>query len=300
MLFISFLLTTYKSHDESNYTQFVLLTHDKESLAARKQVFETQYQYSEIRKLSGLEQIEEIAEKEDLHSSERVVVFRSALAEILERERDPRKRFTFLLTHFDELKEKYDQNYETYINGFALDKFKMEVVTKSDELIQKLNTTLNDIVTKVLIVPASLLALKALGGDNNITADIMVTIAIIAISFILTFLVRHQFSNLAQIGDNIETLFKEFDNREGKACTFARENKQKLLQKKAAIRKYLWAFIIVVWLPSFLCLAYLLKRYSFETIWHELYSWVVIFKSRCCECFRETASAHEPNKKFIK
>lgn len=288
------------SESQDKHIRFVLLTHDKQTLTARKQVFETRYEYNEIRELPGLEQVEEITEKDDLHSSERIVVFRNALAECLEKESDPAKRFAFLLEHFGDLKEKYKQNYETYINGFALDKFKMEVVTKSDELIQKLNTTLNDIVTKVLIVPASLLALKALGGENNITTDMMVTIAIVVISLILTFLVRHQFSNLGQIGENIEVLFKEFANREGKACEFARENKHELLRKKATIYKYLFAFIIIVWLPSLLCLAYLLKRYSFESIWDELASWITIFKSRCWECFKGAASVSDPNKAVAK
>lgn len=293
IIFLEKVITHIDPKDK--HTRFVLLTHDKETLTARKQDFETRYEYSDTRELPGLEQVEEIAEKDDLHSSERIAVFRNALAEILEKEPDSKKRFVFLLRHFDELKDKYQQNYETYINRFALDKFKMEVVTKSDELIQKLNSTLNDIVTKVLIVPASLLALKALGGDNNITADIMVTIAIFAISVILIFLVRHQFSNLAQIRVNIRTLFKEFANRGEKACTFALENEQKLLKKNAAIRRYLWVFIFVVLLPPLLCLVYLLQQYSFEAIGEELYSWLTIFTARFSEYFNPAANGLDPN-----
>lgn len=273
------------SEEKTNFIQFVLLTH-KGNQSVRKQIFETRFEYEDIIGQIEIELLEEITGKHDLHSTERIAVFRNSLAEMLEKEYDSQRRFSFLLKNFNDLLNSYKQNYETYINGFALNRFKMEVVAKSDELIQKLNTTLNDIVSKVLVVPASLLALKALGGSNNITTDIMVTFAIIVISFILTILVWYQFSNLKHIEENIKTLFKEFDDKNERAAEFAQENKDKLLKKKRFIKRCLVAFIFIVWLPSILCIAYLMKAYSFAVIWKELLSWITIFKSRCCECFR--------------
>jgi hypothetical protein len=290
--FISFLgkVLTH-SEDKANCTQFILLTHDKGNQSARKQLFETRFEYSDIVEPIEIKLLEEITEKEDLHSTERVAVFRNTLAEFLEKEYDPKRRFAFLLKNIKNIINDYRQNYETYINGFALNKFKMEVVSKSDELIQKLNATLNDIVSKVLVVPASLLALKALGGSNDITTDIMVTFSIIAISILITILVWYQFSSINQIEENIKLLFKEFDNREGAAADVARENKKRLLQKKYNIKIYLFIFMFIVWLPSMFCLAYLLKEYSLVVIWNELSSWITIFKSRCCECFRADPNA---------
>lgn len=275
------------SETKTNHIRFVLLTHDKDTQSARKQIFESRFQYSDTRKLSELEQIEQIVEEKDLHHNERIAIFRNTLAEFLEKESDPEKRFTYILKNFKELKEQYDLNYETYINKFAFDKFELEVVNKSDELMQKLNTTLNDIVTKVLVVPAGVLALKALGGKNSISTDLILIFAILAISVVLSLLVKHQFSNLNQIEKNIDSIFRNFRTGATKANQTAQDNKKLLIQKKNFIYNSLWVFLAVVWLPFLFCVILSLKAHSFEAIWNEFSSWFTILFMRCCESLQD-------------
>lgn len=281
--------------EKAKHIRFVLLTHDKDTHSARKQIFETCFQYSDVTNISELEQLEQIVDEQDLHRNERFAIFRNTLAEFLEKEPDSKKRFIFILKHFDQLIEQFDLNYETYINRFAFEKFEMEVVSKSDELLKKLNTTLNDIVTKVLVVPAGVLALKALGGDNDISTSLMVLFAIVAISVVLTLLVRHQFSTLKQIGKNIDFVFSKFNKGEGGAIKIARENKDLLVKKKNSINKYLWVFIVIVWMPFLLCFVFLLKEFSFEAIWGEFASWFTILITRCCDCFQSDSTITDPN-----
>lgn len=275
------------SEEKANHVRFVLLTHDKDTHSARKQIFETNFHFSDIQELTGLEQLKQILYERDLHRNERFAILRNTLAGFLEKEPDSNNRFAFILKHFGELKEQYDLNYETYINKFAFNKFEMEVVSKSDLLLQKLNTTLNDIVTKVLVVPAGLLALKALGGSNCLTSDLMVVFAILSISLVMTLLVLHQFSNLKQIECNIQSVFRDFNKGGDNAKKIAQDNKKLLLRKKSFIHWSLWGFIAIVWLPCLLCLAYLFKEYSFDTIWTELKELFCSFIVRCSECMNK-------------
>jgi hypothetical protein len=105
---------------------FVLLTEDKESKGFKKHLIESRFTVGELRNLDGLESFEEMLTNTDLHCFERLSVVRNALEELLSKQPSSNQRLGGILSRFDVFKQLYQDNYETYINGFSLKDFKKE------------------------------------------------------------------------------------------------------------------------------------------------------------------------------
>lgn len=99
---------------------FVLLTEDKKSKGFKKHLIESRFTVNELRTLDGLESFEEMITNVDLHCSERLAVVRNALEELLSKSPSVNQRLGDILSEFEVFKQLYQDNYETYINGFSL------------------------------------------------------------------------------------------------------------------------------------------------------------------------------------
>ncbi|KJV08043.1 hypothetical protein [Methylocucumis oryzae] len=72
--------------------------------------------------MDGLESFEEMLENQDLHCYERLAVVRNALEELLSKRPATNQQLGYILSKFEVFKKLYQDNYETYINGFFVKK----------------------------------------------------------------------------------------------------------------------------------------------------------------------------------
>jgi len=260
---------------EPTKLQFILLTHDKNNIA-QKILLTTNCKKNNLVELEGFEDFRQRFEIDDSHKPERLSVFKQSLAELLASEPDESKRFPRILNNFSELKEIYNFNYESYIGKFSFNKLKAEIVAKSNELIKDINSILNNMASKTLVAPISLVALKFVNSESD-KIQWFIFVGLVAISLVLSTVLYHQFSNLKHLKENISGVFSDLKSHQDcgkvKNCKveeLANKN-QNRLQKKLVFLKRSFVFMgIIIWLPVFLFLFYKFNA--------EIVSFIVILK----------------------
>lgn len=263
---------------------FVLLTEDKEKKSFKKHLIESRFEYKELCNLSGLDKFEDILTSDDLHTSERLAVIRNALEELFANQPSEHQRLGFTLSKFDVLKQLYQDNYETYINGFSLKDFKKEVIEKHNEFASQIESNLNDITNKAFIIPVSIASIGALIKTNNIENAIIVSIGVLLVSMFMWRLTSQHLSRMKYIDDSLNEAFLTFQGRQESAAKFVNQKREHLLNRANLIRTDLRRLKYLSITPFFCAIFLLFIKHpdfsmKFQYYFHSVYTSIACFFS---------------------
>lgn len=220
---------------------FVLLTEDKESKGFKKHLIESRFTVDELRSLDGLESFEEMITNVDLHCSERLAVVRNALEELLSKRPAINQRLGDILSGFEVFKQLYQDNYETYINGFSLKDFKKEIIEKHEEFASKIEGSLSDVINKGLVIPVSIATIGALIKENDLINSLVVSFAVLLISIFMWRLVQQHLGRLKDIQSALNEIFERFKEKEESAAQFVNDKRLSLIKRSELISRDLRA-----------------------------------------------------------
>jgi len=240
---------------------FVLLTEDKESKGFKKHLIESRFTVDELRSLDGLENFEEMITNEDLHCSERLSVVRNALEELLSKRPVINQRLGDILSEFDIFKQIYQDNYETYINGFSLKDFKKEVIEKHEEFATKIESSLNDVINKGLIIPASIATIGALIKEKDLINSLVISFSVLLVSIFMWRLVRQHLSRLEDIKLALNEIFEKFKGKKESAAQFVSDKRVNLIKRSELISRDLNILGWLSWAPFFSAIVLLYYKY---------------------------------------
>lgn len=161
----------------------------------------------DVSKLRSLKKVDECLTilSDDIHREQRRTIFRTVLLESL-RPLDTVDKFEKFLNTFDDLFERFNDNYQLYVAEFSFEKVLAEIAEKKLEYILKLNKTFSDIQNQLLAVPV---AVVLVGSQMEVASQITVKnsiifLGVLAFSIFMTLLIRNQFHSLKAIALEIE------------------------------------------------------------------------------------------------
>jgi hypothetical protein len=117
-------------------------------------------------------------------------------------------RFQFLLKNWPMLKEKFGHSYRMYLSNFSWEKVRAEVDKEKIEFVKKLNSTVTDIQTKLIALPAAFLLIAAQlkhVGKFDIS-NLVVLIAALVFTALLCFMIGNQIHALKAIDFDVGRL----------------------------------------------------------------------------------------------
>lgn len=240
---------------------FVLLTEDKKSKGFKKHLIESRFTVDELRSLNGLESFEEMITNVDLHCSERLTVVRNALEELLSKRPAINQRLGDILSEFEIFKQLYQDNYETYINGFSLKDFKKEVIEKHEELASKIESSLSDVINKGLVIPVSIATIGALIKENDLINSLAISFSVLLISIFMWRLIQQHLSRLKDIDAVLNEIFERFKEKEESAAQFVNDKRENLTERSKLIRRDLILLGWLSWAPVLTAVVLLLYKY---------------------------------------
>ncbi|MBN8877464.1 MAG: hypothetical protein J0I32_07955 [Sphingobacteriales bacterium] len=209
------------------------------------------YNQNHLRAIPFLEDLEkQLCSSHD--KEERISIFKSEIVTFL-LEIPEGERFGKLITMLDIIYDNYLKSHLLYLEKFSYHDLKSEIDADKLEFTKKIYSTVNDIQTKLIAVPAAFLLILSqfdFTGESD-TKNLLIVIASILFSGLLEILLRNQFGVLKYIEVEIKDLRNELSNKDTKldlsefVTSFA--DLQPLMDKQ---RCYLWIFRSIVWLVS--------------------------------------------------
>ena len=240
---------------------FVLLTEDKESKGFKKHLIESRFNIDELQSLDGLEMFEEMLTNTDLHCSERLAVVRNALEELLSKRPAINQKLGCILSEFEVFKKIYQDNYETYINGFSLKDFKKEVIEKHEEFASKIENSLSDVINKGMAIPVSIASIGYLIKENDLANSLVISFAVLVVSIFMYILVKQHLKRLEYIESALKEIFEKFKEKEESAAQFVNNKRDSLIERLKSIALNLEILCWFGWTPVVLAIALLLYKY---------------------------------------
>ncbi len=248
------------TEDQSTWLNFILFPEAENGNGRSKKIIRSKIHANDLKfDLTGINEIMEIADKDDLHSSERKSVFRQALSELIQHF-DEDKAFSHILENIQKLYSNYCDNYERYINGFSLEKLKKEVIEDYSKFSGQISSALNDIIAKAFAVPASLVAAALLIRLDTPISKGLMALAIIISTAITFLMLSWQKRNISLIKSDVETTFKKFSESDASGSDFVRRKQGDL---ESSIESVSWRLTILKWI-SWLPIIAMLVYFWFE------------------------------------
>jgi len=174
--------------------------------------------------------------------------------------------FKHLVCNWDEFISLYNNNFETYLSGFAFHKAKKEVADIELQVAEQYSKVLGDIAGKLFGLPVSFAALLGLFSEKATTmSDTLILISIISASWLMTRLVSNQRAQLERITHAKDI---SFGSIKGKSTQYPRELQEEITSAKTAIdlnagrlKRDLAYLSTLVWAPLSIGLSLYLCRH---------------------------------------
>lgn len=217
--------------------------------AKRKLNIFIQYQQNDLRYIAFLNQLDkQLHEAHD--KEERKSIFTSEIVNYL-LPFSPHERFAKLLSSLDVLYDNYLKSHLLYLEKFSYHDLKTKVDKDKLEYTKKIYTTVNDIQSKMIAVPAAfLLVLTQFDLSNTFSIkNIIITAGAFLFSVLLEVLLSNQFGVLHYIEREVLQFKSELRNSSTSLdlSEFVKSFAQ--LQSVASKQRlYLWIFRVIVWM----------------------------------------------------
>lgn len=164
----------------------------------------------EIQHLNLLEEILNKKNENKAHLSERKLMMRLAVADVLDKFESEANMFLVLVREWKTVLSQYRNNLQTYVHGFSFEKVRREVAQAEIDYGTKLSSVLGDIAGKLLALPVSLVALVALQKtDSNFEAFVLF-LSLVLVTVVLLSVLYNQKLQVDRLMHSFDVVFDEF------------------------------------------------------------------------------------------
>lgn len=177
---------------------------------------------------AGLERLTEIMRSEE-HITQKKLILQETLFNML-LQVNPNSRFEILLQRLQDLFIQFEHSYRFFITSFSFEEVRKEYEEKYREYNSKLNSSINDVATKALATPITMLfSISNITTSSTIISNYAIAISAILVSTFIIFLVQSNINNLSVIKDEYKNLFERLSSHLtiGDAITTGIENEIK-------------------------------------------------------------------------
>lgn len=197
------------------------------------------------------------SENENPNISREIGVFRTSLIEFLsDNSVGELSYFSYLVKNWCSFLELYQNNFDTYLSGFAFHQAKKEVAEAELSFAHEMSKVLSDITGKILGIPLSLVAIVALAKSSLILEQILLLVGVMIASAVIASLVGNQSRQVKRIKHAQDTFFSGLN---AKKSTYpadlltALEDAQKQLKiNRRVLSTTLFTYRVVCWAPTFI------------------------------------------------
>jgi len=171
----------------------------------------------EIQHLNLLEEILNKKNENKAHLSERKIMLRLAIADVVERFEHESNLLLALVREWRVVLSQYRTNLQTYVYGFSFEKARREVAQAEIDYGSKLSAVLGDIAGKLLALPVSLAALIPLNAAKSIFESGVIFIGLLLVTAVLFAILLNQRLQVDRLLHSFNVVFDEF---RGKISTY--------------------------------------------------------------------------------
>lgn len=120
-----------------------------------------------------------------------------------------RERFNSLLDRLQEFLMHCEHGYRLFVTSFSFDNVRREYEEKYRDYNSKLNSSINDVATKALATPVTLLfSISNISATSTAVSNYSIAVSSILVSTLMLFLVKSNSDNLQAIEDEYTSIFK--------------------------------------------------------------------------------------------
>lgn len=195
--------------------RLVFVVPDKDDKVYRPVIIETQLTddillagQPDISLLSNI--LQEHRASNNIHASERLSVYRIALAEIIEKIPGDSKAFPYLVKHWSDVTESFNKSWDRYLSGFSFNKLKAEMAKQQADFSQKLSDTVASLSARLFTLPVSIAGIGLLEKTDSSLANWFYLLSSLLISYMVFSAVDIQRENLKNAKASYEVAFSEF------------------------------------------------------------------------------------------
>lgn len=213
---------------------------------------------------SIVEKLQDDFSAEDVnHHVEKRGIFRNTLVEFVN---DNGYDFEQLIKHWTEFRLSYDNNLSVYLSGFSFHKSRKEVAAAELEFAEKTAKTINELTTKILAVPISLLAAVGLWKLHNLTEQFIALTGIIFTSVIINLIILSQSKQLRRIIHSRDMVFSPFllklKNYPNELQNDISRATDELNKNEKFSKKVLCLFYVLCWIPTVVGIIIIFLKYN--------------------------------------
>jgi len=236
-------------------------------LCKSKIIIPIKYQVSDLILLDGIDELlTELSIAPQLNH--KIEIFKNTLCETLINI-PMEERFLYITKHFEDIRQRYEDNFNLFMSDFSFDKIKQEVEERKIEYVNKLNDIVSDIQNKILGIPISLLLVSTqISSSNDFIGDFLKNSGILVSSYgfllLMFFILTNQLNMLEVIKKSAEynkALLKEKYSllndklEESFGIVFERYKQQKKMLD------YIWYMALLSCLLSLFIFAFKMKKF---------------------------------------
>ncbi|MBF0261077.1 MAG: hypothetical protein HQL97_04435 [Magnetococcales bacterium] len=138
------------------------------------------------------------------HEEQKRTILKTVLSDML-KNIPPETRFSHLLSSFEEICMRVNDNYQVFVSGFSFDAAREQLEERKMEYMVKLNGVLTEIQNKFLAIPLALLLASGQMEDKGAFTwkNLSILIGAILFGLLMLFLVNNQRHTLRSIWEEI-------------------------------------------------------------------------------------------------
>lgn len=160
----------------------------------------------EYLNVSNFEILTEIMQEPE-HSNQKKYILQDILFNML-LQVPQRDRFESLLNRLQDFLIQFEHGYRLFVTSFSFDNVRREYEEKYREYNGKLNTSINDVATKSLATPVSMLfSISNISATSTAASNYAIAVSSVLVSTFIIFLVRSNADSLVAIIDEYTKLF---------------------------------------------------------------------------------------------
>lgn len=215
---------------------------------------------------SFLEEVCGAPGESDPHNVSKREILASTLVEFLSGTPRTLRPFYYLIDGWADFSSLYKNNLAIYLSGFAFHKAKREIAESEAETAHQFSRIVIDVSGKLLAIPISFGATVGIIRSENIAESSFIVLGLLVAALLVSAAVGNQQRQLRRIGDAKDLVFGALEGNRAAypseiqdRISIAQEN---LGYNEDKLRRLLWAFRGLSWLPVVVALLIHTYQYS--------------------------------------
>ncbi|ERH59717.1 hypothetical protein [Pseudomonas simiae] len=167
----------------------------------------------ELRHMSLLEEILNRKNENKAHLSERKLMIRMAIANVIEKFESEPNHFLVVVREWNEVLTTYRANLQTYVYSFSFEKARRELAQAEIDYGTKLSGVLGDIAGKMLALPISFAGWVVLNNSTSPFEGFVLVLGLIVVSLVLLAILHNQMLQTDRLLHSFNVVFNDFKDK---------------------------------------------------------------------------------------